>query len=136
MVHMGDVIEHVFDPVGFLKNASRTLRPGGILLVVTPDIDRFFARLFQLKPREHLVYFNGKSMAIALRRAGFKPVLMESQRRFRDIGNVRRSTTKLNPIFKSIAIVASIPPFGPILKYLAFFLIKDELLAVAKKESV
>lgn len=36
-VWAGDVVEHVFDPIGLLKNSHRVLRPGGIMLITIPS---------------------------------------------------------------------------------------------------
>jgi SAM-dependent methyltransferase len=44
-VFMVDVLEHLTDPVGTLLEATRVLRPGGSLCVVTPDADSAAARL-------------------------------------------------------------------------------------------
>jgi hypothetical protein len=42
---MADVIEHLEDPVGALRSASRLLADGGALCVVTPDPSSATARL-------------------------------------------------------------------------------------------
>lgn len=37
VVWAGDIIEHVFDPIGLLKEANRVLRKGGKLLITIPN---------------------------------------------------------------------------------------------------
>jgi len=40
-----EVIEHVESPIGFLRNVARLLRPNGIALITTPNVDNIPARL-------------------------------------------------------------------------------------------
>ncbi|MEO5960533.1 MAG: class I SAM-dependent methyltransferase [Opitutaceae bacterium] len=70
-----DVIEHVRDPATFLRHVFRLLRPGGAVLVVTPSLDSWSARLMrarwmEFKP-EHLFYFDRRTIARQLVGAGF-----------------------------------------------------------------
>ncbi|MFC1667927.1 class I SAM-dependent methyltransferase [Chlamydiota bacterium] len=49
-----EIIEHLYFPLNFLKEAFRTLKPGGFLIVTTPNLPR-------LKNRLNL-FFRGKSV--------------------------------------------------------------------------
>lgn len=74
-VAMIDVIEHVADPLGALREAARVLKPGGVLYLVTPDIDSLSARLLRgrwwgLRPA-HIYYFSRRTMGAMLEKAGF-----------------------------------------------------------------
>lgn len=56
---MNHVIEHVHDPVGLLKECRRLLKPGGLLLAITPNIESRGHRIFRscwhsLDPPRHL----------------------------------------------------------------------------------
>lgn len=60
-----DVIEHVPDPIRLLKNISKKLSPGGLVVITTPLIDSLFAKLsgkkwYALIP-SHLTYFTDDS---------------------------------------------------------------------------
>jgi SAM-dependent methyltransferase len=44
LVHLGDVIEHVPDVHAFAAEVRRVVRPGGLVIVVTPNHDAFFPR--------------------------------------------------------------------------------------------
>jgi 2-polyprenyl-3-methyl-5-hydroxy-6-metoxy-1,4-benzoquinol methylase len=79
IVTMAHVIEHVADPVGFLRAARRALKPGGTLWLATPNIGALGHRLFGaawigLDLPRHLVLFDTRSLRTALRTAGFADV--------------------------------------------------------------
>jgi 2-polyprenyl-3-methyl-5-hydroxy-6-metoxy-1,4-benzoquinol methylase len=92
-VHMGDVIEHVLDPVALLRLVRRVLKPGGLLFIATPDIDSFMASRLQIKPREHLVYFTTRSLQLAAEAAGYRVLCSERAGRRRSISSMRCSTS-------------------------------------------
>lgn len=71
-----DVIEHIDKPVAELKTAYKYLKKGGIIYIVTPDIGGFWKLIlgpmwYHFKPKEHISYFNEKSLKIALEQSGF-----------------------------------------------------------------
>jgi 2-polyprenyl-3-methyl-5-hydroxy-6-metoxy-1,4-benzoquinol methylase len=74
VVFLADVIEHVPDPVALLRDARELVAPGGVLLVVTPDVASLARRLlgkrwwhFRLA---HVGYFDARSFGEACARAG------------------------------------------------------------------
>jgi SAM-dependent methyltransferase len=71
-------IEHVHDPLQLLRALHALLRPGGAVLVVCHNRRAVSARLLGRRSPiydiEHLQLFSPKSMALALRRAGFGDV--------------------------------------------------------------
>lgn len=85
-IHLGDVIEHVQDPQQSLMQASRLLKPGGVMVVVTPNHDALFPRLtltlhriFRIPwshptPPYHLHQFTEHSLDELLRRVDLKVV--------------------------------------------------------------
>ena len=73
---LSHVVEHVPDPVVFLRTARRLIRPGGHLWVATPNLMATGHRLFgahwmALDPPRHLVLFDAASLTRALSEAGF-----------------------------------------------------------------
>ena len=63
-----DVLEHVPDPLTFLKHCASLLKPGGYLFANVPDLDSVQARLLRerwpLLLAEHLNYFNRRSLKL------------------------------------------------------------------------
>lgn len=76
VLHMDGVIEHTEDPLANLQEAARVIRPGGLLVMGTPNIGSFCARVYRhgfrlVEPRAHLYYFSPSTVSRMLRRAGF-----------------------------------------------------------------
>jgi SAM-dependent methyltransferase len=78
VVTLWDVLEHVPQPLEFLRMAVRLLKRGGHLFLNVPDLDSFQARLlgsrWPLLLPEHLNYFNRKSLAFCGAQAGLAVV--------------------------------------------------------------
>lgn len=71
-----DVIEHVVDPRALLRTARELLKPDGLLVVETQNIDSAFARLLgrrwhHYKHAEHIYHFTPPTLRTLLRSAGF-----------------------------------------------------------------
>jgi 2-polyprenyl-3-methyl-5-hydroxy-6-metoxy-1,4-benzoquinol methylase len=83
LVLMLNLIEHVQDPVAVLRSIGRQLRPGGRILVKTPNHDSLDARLFRhsywggLHCPRHWVVFTPAAMRTAARRAGLEVLELE-----------------------------------------------------------
>lgn len=67
-VTVWDVLEHVPDPITFVRMCASLLKPGGYLFVNVPDLDSLQARVFgprwPLYLPEHMNYFNRNSLAL------------------------------------------------------------------------
>jgi 2-polyprenyl-3-methyl-5-hydroxy-6-metoxy-1,4-benzoquinol methylase len=79
-VTLFDVVEHLDDPARELAQVAQVVRPGGLLVVVTPDAGALVSRLLgrrwlELKRTpEHLHFFSRATLALALAGAGFRPL--------------------------------------------------------------
>lgn len=69
-------IEHLVDPLNTLRKIRKLLKPKGIALFETPNIGGLPAKVkkgkwSQIKPPEHVTYFNPNSLNSALIQSGF-----------------------------------------------------------------
>jgi SAM-dependent methyltransferase len=139
VITLWDVLEHVPDPVGLIRNCRRKLMTGGLLAIITPDEGSWPARLFGQKwveyekPDEHLFFFSGRTMRRLLEQEGFKlewrgtagkyvPVGFALQRLrsyqawvFERIGNLVRTlgldqrALRVNPFDKMFVLARKLP---------------------------
>ena len=90
VVTMWDVIEHVADPLGEMRQAQRLLKTGGLLVVHTMDIDSLFARVMGGRwpwlMEMHIYYFTRRTLKAMLEQAGFMVVRIEPQGRYLRLG--------------------------------------------------
>ncbi|MBP2688018.1 MAG: putative S-adenosylmethionine-dependent methyltransferase [Deltaproteobacteria bacterium] len=78
-ITMNHVIEHVHEPVPMIRECFRLLRPGGRLVLVTPNSNSMGHREFGscwrgLEPPRHLHLFTMRTLAECATRAGFLSV--------------------------------------------------------------
>jgi SAM-dependent methyltransferase len=78
-VAMLDLIEHITEPVSFLKDVRKHLRPGGRVFIMTPNIRSVLAfvsgrRWVSFKIPEHVLWYSPRSMRMLLERCGFEVV--------------------------------------------------------------
>jgi SAM-dependent methyltransferase len=69
------VIEHVYEPLPFLRQLARHTKPGGHIVVATPDIGGVLRRAMgrrwpSFKAPEHVLYFDFPTLSALMHRAG------------------------------------------------------------------
>lgn len=85
VVWEGDIVEHVFDPIGLLKESARVLKPNGQLFVTIPNDVGLVSRikiLFGISHQEqmyrtsgfykHHTFFTPSLIRFMLQKAGFR----------------------------------------------------------------
>jgi 2-polyprenyl-3-methyl-5-hydroxy-6-metoxy-1,4-benzoquinol methylase len=103
VIHSSDTVEHFTDPTSAMRTYAGRLKPGGLLIVSTPNYDSRLCKIFQLKPTEHLYLFNERSLGYLLRGVGLEVLETQVFDRCRNISAMFESTTfdKL-PLLKQI----------------------------------
>lgn len=82
VVSMWDYLEHTADPAASLRKAFDALKPGGYLVISTPDAGSLMARLMGrfwhlMIPPRHLYFFTDDTLIRLLQQAGFRMVAIE-----------------------------------------------------------
>ena len=72
-----DVLEHIPEPLNFLKIANQKLDSNGLILINVPYLGSYFSKISRkywhaYLPPEHWIYFNKKSLHNLLALAGFE----------------------------------------------------------------
>lgn len=70
-IYLGHVIEHLITPFSTLKEVARILRPEGLLLIITPDMNR---DVYNNYIKDHLWLFSDYSIKYWLRVVGLRDV--------------------------------------------------------------
>lgn len=73
------VIENVYQPQLFLEELATHLKPGGKMVIATPDMGSFWRYIMRdlcpsFKIPEHILYFNKKSLSVLMKRIGLKNI--------------------------------------------------------------
>lgn len=76
LITMWDYLEHSLTPGEDILKAEKLLKPGGILVIATPDISSLPSRIFKshwigIKLEEHFYYFSRQTLLKFLKSAGF-----------------------------------------------------------------
>lgn len=76
LVYCTEVIEHVADPVGFVRALAQLVKPGGLLYLTTPDAGHWrrpkdFLSWHEVKPPEHVSWQTKRSLRHLFTNNGF-----------------------------------------------------------------
>ena len=85
VVTLWDVLEHLVDPVSVLRHIRRLLKPDGLLVFATHNLDRLLPRLmrgrYPLFMEMHTVHLTDRSRDLLLRTAGYDLVEVHTHAR-------------------------------------------------------
>lgn len=73
------LIEHISNPLRFMKEVNRIVKPKGVVLLATPTYGGYLERLmgprwFSYRHREHLYFFSKKTIRTLLTKADFTDI--------------------------------------------------------------
>ena len=132
-----DVIEHVRHPDEFVRDIWRLLKPGGALLVVTPSLDSWSARVLGARwmefKAEHLYYFSPGTITQQLTGAGFDGVLLRSGTKKLCLDYVAAHFDKypiavITPVLRLLRAITPAPLSGHL-----FSVVASGLVAITRK---
>ena len=131
IVLMGDVIEHLRDPLDLMRLVHRVLKPGGAVIISTPNIAGWAGRLLQIKPEEHLYYFAPATIEQLLRKARLDVVGVKCLDRYHNLTAMTHSTT-FGGLFQTLAPIFNLAHrlAGDLIVKLP---LRENLIAVARK---
>ncbi|NOZ51522.1 MAG: class I SAM-dependent methyltransferase [Gammaproteobacteria bacterium] len=77
VITVNHVIEHVPEPLGLLQESQRILKPGGMLMIATPNIASLGHQFFEsgwvhLDPPRHLHIFTSSSLVTVVKKVGLQ----------------------------------------------------------------
>lgn len=134
-VVMNDSIEHFSNPLETLHLVRTLLKPSGLLCLTTPNMDSFLAKVFQVKPREHLFYFTKETLTKLLEQAMLKVEEISARGRRRDLGSLHCGATLENRNWIWVSkVLKSLKLDGVISLCLETFF-SEEIFVVARKAS-
>lgn len=102
VVTMWDVIEHFADPLEEMKNVNWYLKEGGLFAFSTIDAGSVIARLTGSKwswfMQMHRYYFDKKTIAMFLKKAGFGRIVFRPHFRYLSLGYLSTRVSAYNRI--------------------------------------
>lgn len=112
IVTVSHVIEHLYDPINFLGECRRVLKPGGKLVLLTPNINSFCHKMFKQSWRgveipRHLMLFSLPTLEACARKAHFDTVVINSTARmaayiYSESKSTKDGRKEKNVIFRKI----------------------------------
>jgi len=108
VVTLIDVIEHLCEPKLSLLRVNGLLKKGGVICVVTPNIESFMARVFgerwwHIRPG-HFFYFSPKTIKLLLKMTGFKIIALRTYKWYLSFSYLLHRLLKLLLVQEKISL--------------------------------
>jgi len=134
LITMWDVIEHIPDPVGAVREVGRLLAPGGKLLIETQNVSSTAARVLgrrwqHYKHAEHIYHFDPSTLERMLGEAGFE--ILENRPwlggKYVSIGFIAERSRRLHPVLSWL-----LSPLQLVRDLSVYVNLFDEMIVVAR----
>jgi len=102
------ILEHIIEPCNFLKDVSRLLKKGGILVIGVPNHNSLVAKLYRKNwygwgLPEHIWHFDRNSLSFVLSKTGFRiKELIQNSQHYPISKSLRKNTKALMAAFGNI----------------------------------
>ena len=87
LIFMFHVLEHIHDPIEFLKEVKKKLSPGGKVIIEVPNVDDILVSTYKIKKHldfyweiAHNYYFSKETLGKVLEKAGYRYEMYPLQR--------------------------------------------------------
>lgn len=112
VVTLFDVIEHIPDIHAFLAEIERILKPGGLLVVQSPNISSVMAMLTRgkwnwLSPPDHLYHFSPESLAMLIKSHDFDLKMLMTWEPAKDFSDNLITAHISNPTLRWFMLMAN-----------------------------
>lgn len=118
IVSLTDLLEHIGYPHHLFKEIKRILKPGGYILITTPDNSSWSRRImgkkwFQFKD-EHVIYYNKKALSNICNLYGFEIIEVRANRKIMCFNYLHTQFMSYRVLFISelIALIYKLLPKG------------------------
>jgi 2-polyprenyl-3-methyl-5-hydroxy-6-metoxy-1,4-benzoquinol methylase len=133
LVCLNDVVEHFPNPLESIKVVRSVIKSGGYLCLNTPNFDSIVARTFQIKPKEHIFFFDKDTLTRLLRQAGFEIVLLKTAGRRRDFKSLQTGATIHSPAWLAVCKALHVSGLEDVANFALETLFTDEIFCLSRK---
>ncbi len=124
VITMLDLIEHLVDPISELKRVHEYIKPDGIFVIGTMNIDSWFVRLLKGNwpwyMKMHIYYFSPKTIEKMLNMTGFK--VIKVVKKYSHCISLRYANHKLKTYSPFLSNIVSV--------FLKLFKIEDAIIPI------